>query len=109
MADTIFKGAIAAGSFSARFHSDAGNADSDLLVIAYAANGGGNTDVDQDAAAPGAVAKVDAEGAETGLLEVWVAIGTETDRGTLTVSANGNVVTDEPIKGSVRWVYAVVA
>lgn len=108
MPDSVFKGAIAAGSMAARFQSNAGNADSDLLVMSYAANGGGDADVDQAIAAPGGSAKVSVHGAKTGLLEVWVAIGAETDSGQLTVSSAGRVVDDESITGSVRWVYSVV-
>lgn len=108
MADTVFKGAIAAGTLGAHFQSDAGNADSDLLVIAYAANGGGDAAVDQSAAAPGGFAKVSVQGEKTGLLEVFVAIGAESDSGKLSVSTNGKVVDDEAITGSVRWVYSVV-
>lgn len=104
----VFKGSIAAGALSARFASDAGNVDSDLLVMSYAANGGGGAQVDQATAAPGGSAKTSVHGAKMGLLEVWVAIGAETDKGQLTVSSGGKVVDDEPIKGSVRWVYSVV-
>ncbi len=49
----VFKGSIAAGALSARFASDAGNVDSDLLVMSYATNGGSGAQVDQATASPG--------------------------------------------------------
>lgn len=107
MSTSVFKGVIGAGAVSARFMSDFSNADSDLLVISYAETGGGNPDVDQAAAVPGGFADVRLNAAGRGVLEVWVATGQAADSGRLSVARDGTTVDEEPIQGSVRWIYAV--
>ena len=109
MAESVFKGPIGAGSIAAKFLSDVSNEDSDLLIISYAPRGGGNAEVDQDAAAPGGFADVSVEAPRRGVLEVTVAIGHAADSGRLIVSRNEAEVHNEPIRGSVRWIYAVEA
>jgi hypothetical protein len=104
---SVFKGALKGGKVSARFLSDFSNVDSDLLVISYAEMGGGNPQVDQRATAPGGFADVSVDAQRPGVLEVWVATGHAGDRGRLSVSSNGTAVDEEPIQGSVRWVYSV--
>jgi hypothetical protein len=106
MSKTVFKGGIGLGEVSARFQSDSSNADSDLLVISFAEAGGGNPQVENEATAPGGSCTVKLRATGAGLLEVWVVIGAESDKGQLSVRRNGSVVDDEPIQGSVRWVYA---
>jgi hypothetical protein len=109
MSTSVFKGAISSGAIAAKFMSDFSNVDSDLLVVSYAEDGGGNPAVDQGAAAPGGFANVALNAPQPGVLEVWVTTGHATDSGRLTVIRNGTTVDDEPIQGSVRWVYAVEA
>src|SRR5690606_6236658 len=99
--------AIAGGAISARFLSDPSNVDSDLLVVSFAELGGGNAQVDRQVAAPGGTATVSLSAPSAGTLEVWVSIGHDADGGRLTVSRDGATVDDEPVRGSVRWVYAV--
>jgi len=109
MSTTVFKGAITAGAIDATFLSDSSNADSDLLVVSYAETGGGNPQVDQAVSAPGGSASVAVDAPRKGVLEVWVATGPAADSGRLQVTRDGAMVDDEPIQGSIRWVYAVEA
>lgn len=109
MSESVFKGAIQPGTITAEFDSDAGNADADQLVALYTALSGGDTDVDEDTTVPGGSARVDVEAGGRGILEVWVAIGAESDRGTLRVLSDGELRHDSEIQGSVRWVYSVQA
>ena len=108
MATSEFKGSIDTGEIMARFLSDFSNADSDLLGIGYAETGGANPQSDHDVGAPGSSIAVRLAVSRQGLLEVFVAIGHQSDTGRLSVSCNGKVVNDEPVQGSVRWTYAVV-
>jgi hypothetical protein len=105
--DSVFRGTVGAGTISASFLSDPDNADDDLLVIAYAPIGGGSSGMDRAVSNPGGRARVSLQAADEGVLEVWVAIGTLTDRGRLSVSLDGVAVHEEDVKGSVRWVYSV--
>jgi len=109
MSTSVFKGGIGTGTVSARYLADSSNADSDLLIVSFALNGGGNPQVSQGAAVPGGFAKAGVSAAGTGVLEVWVSTGLAADGGQLTVSLDGTVLDDEAIRGSVRWVYAVGA
>lgn len=109
MSKSTFKGAISAGEVAAKFASDHTNADSDLLVISYAATGGGNAKVNQAVSVPGGVAQTNVNADQTGVLEIWVVIGDEFDKGHLTVTLDGDPVDEDDIQGSVRWVYAVEA
>lgn len=108
MSDSIFKGEVKAGDVSAEFKSDFSNIDPDLLIMSYSETGGANPQVAQDIAAPGAFARVNLTLPRQGVLEVWVVIGHANDSGRLTVTRPGKPAHDEPIQGSVRWVYAVV-
>jgi hypothetical protein len=107
MSSTVFKGAIKAGAISAMFLSDVSNADSDLLILSYAAIGGGGPQVDRDVTAPGGVARVGFTADANGILEVWAVTGQLTDGGRLQVMEDGMLKDDEPVQGSVRWVYSV--
>jgi hypothetical protein len=108
MSTSVFKGGIGKGRISAKFLSDFSNVDSDLLMISYAETGGGTgSAVDQGAAAPGGFANVSIDAPKKGILEVWVATGNATDSGRLSVSLDGTVKHEEPVVGSVRWVYSV--
>jgi len=107
--DSVFKGAIGTGIIQARFQSDTANADPDILVIAYAPIGGGSSRMDRAVSDPGGTALVTVEGPSDGVLEVWVAIGTPTDKGRLSVSRDGEVEDEDDVRGSVRWVYSVHA
>jgi hypothetical protein len=109
MSKSTFKGAISAGQVGAKFASDHTNADSDLLVVSYAATGGGNAKVNQAVSVPGGVARANVSTDQAGVLEVWVVIGHESDKGRLTVTLNGNPLDEDDVQGSVRWVYAVEA
>lgn len=105
--ESVFKGAVGSGTISAAFLSDPDNADDDLLVIAYAPIGGGSSGMDRAVSSPGGRARVSLQTAADGVLEVWVAIGTLTDKGRLSVSRDGEAVHEEDVTGSVRWVYSV--
>jgi hypothetical protein len=107
MSTTVFKGAIKAGTLSAKFMSDFSNAGSDLLIMMYAESGGGNPQSEQAAAAPGASATVSLPAGKKGVLEVWIAAGHEADSGLLQVSCDGTQADQGAILGSARWVYAV--
>ena len=109
MSDSIFKGPIRTGSITAKFFSDFSNLDSDLLVMSFAPRGGGNPQVDQGATSPGGTVQTTVDAAQRGVLEVWVVSGHSSDSGRLVLSRNGSEVNNEPVQGSVRWVYAVEA
>lgn len=104
---TEFRGPIAEGRIKAEFASDFSNADADLLVISTAQIGGSNPRMDQQAASPGGFARVGIDAMAPGILEVWVAIGAESDSGRLRITANDTTIDDEAISGSIRWVYSV--
>jgi hypothetical protein len=106
---SVYKGGIAGGSISARFQSDYSNVGSDLLAISYAEIGGANPQVDHAAAVPGGFATVGVQTTKAGVMEVWIAAGHENDSGRLIVTQNGTSTDDEPVQGSVRWVYSVGA
>lgn len=105
--ESVFKGTVGRGTISAAFHSDLANADPDILVIAYAPIGGGSSRMDRAVSDPGGTARVSIQASAEGVLEVWIAIGTPTDRGRLAVSRNGEVQHEDEIRGSVRWIYSV--
>lgn len=105
----VFKGAVKQGKFAVTFFSDFSNADSDLLVVSAAEIGGGNPQVARAVSSPGGQAKAALTVAAAGILEVWVTIGTESDSGRLVVERNGKELHNEPVTGSVRWVYSVEA
>ena len=105
--ESVFKGSIGASTISARFVSDLGNADDDLLVIAYAPIGGGTSAMDRAVSNPGDRARVSPQASSEGVLEVLVAIATVTDRGRLSVSCDAETAEEDEVRGSVRWVYSV--
>ena len=107
MERNVFKGLIEAGTIDATFHSDFSNEDADLLAMMFAEVGGANPQLDRGVTSPGGQANVSLEVGADGVLEVWVAIGAPSDSGRLVVRRDGVVQDDEPISGSVRWVYAV--
>ena len=107
MSECVFKGAIDPGTITAELDSEVGNTDADQLVALYSALAGGATDVDEDTTPPGGSARVRVEAGGRGILEVWVAIGAEADRGTLRVLSDGELRHESEIQGSVRWVYSV--
>lgn len=107
MSATVFKGAIKTGPVGATFLSDVSNADSDLLIMSYAQIGGSEPLVDRDSTAPGGSASVGFITPANGILEVWAVTGHESDGGRLQVREDGILKDDEPIQGSVRWVYSV--
>lgn len=105
MSNSVFKGEIDTGDISATFNADFSNVGSVLLVVSYAEEGGMNPKVSRDTAAPGQSAHAALNAPLPGMLEVWVVAGQEDDSGRLTVGTDGG----SPTKGSVRWVYSVVA
>lgn len=107
MSATVFKGAIKTGPVRATFLSDMSNADSDLLIMSYARIGGAEPLVDRDSTAPGGTASVGFTAPANGILEVWTVTGEATDSGRLQVRQDETLKDDEPIQGSVRWVYSV--
>ena len=109
MGTSTFKGAIRGGSISAVLLSDLSNQDADLLVAAYSPLTPGSSLVDHSESVPGGRAEVRLDALDNGVLEVWVAIGAEEDRGRLQVFRDGVLYGEEEIVGSVRWVYSVEA
>ena len=107
MSATVFKGAIKAGPVRAVFLSDVSNADSDLLIMSYARIGGAEPLVGRDSTAPGGTASVGFTTPANGILEVWAVTGQASDSGRLQVREDATLRDDEPIQGSVRWVYSV--
>lgn len=109
MPNSVYKGGIAGGSISARFQADYSNVSSDLFAISYAEIGGANPQVDHAAVSPAGFGTVGVKTTKPGVMEVWIAVGHENDSGRLVVTRNGTTTDDEPIQGSVRWVYSVGA
>jgi hypothetical protein len=107
MAKTVFKGAIGAGAFEAKFLSDFSNRDSDLLTIGYAEIGGGNAQVSMAAASPGGFAKVSLAVEKTGVLEIMVATGHADESGRIEVTRNGAPLDEDVVEDSIRWIYSV--
>ncbi len=107
MATTTYKGVLAPGRVEATFEADESNADPDLLVLGFTTSGGGSIGHAQDHAAHGSTARAELDIDTEGMLKVMVAIGTESDGGTLTVMSNGQPVHSEAVQGSVNWIYAV--
>lgn len=108
MAQSVFKGTIGTGKIVAKFFSDFSNTDPDLLHASYSDTAGGNVQVPHAIAAPGGVASVQITAPAQGLLEVFVSTGHDEESGRLQVALEGTNTHDEPIKGPVRWVYAVI-
>lgn len=107
MVTQAFKGVIGTGTISARFESDDSNRDSDILVIAYSAVGGGDTAVDREVIVPGGSGVASVVARSDGIVEVLVSIGDESDSGHLQVLDDGEVEDEDDIDGSVRWIYSV--
>jgi hypothetical protein len=108
MAQSVFKGIIGTGTITATFFSDFSNVDPDLLHASYADSAGGNVQVPHAIAAPGGSASVQINAPAQGLLEVFVDTGRDDESGRLQVSLGSATGHDEPIKGPVRWVFAVM-
>jgi len=109
MSTTVFKGAIKTGTIRAKVFADFSNSGSDLLVLGYAADGGGGAQSSQAVAAPGGSARAELTAPAKGVLEVWVVVGDAKDSGRLQVMHGDTVVDDGTFQDAVRWVYAVEA
>ena len=106
MPQSVFKGTIGTGVITAKFFSDFSNVDPDILHASYAA--GGAAQLPHAIAAPGGSAAIEINASKQGVLEIFVDTGHEDESGRLQVFRNGANEDDEPIKGPVRWVYAVI-
>jgi hypothetical protein len=108
MSQSVFKGQIKKGKISATFQSDFSNIDSDVLIQSYQPTPSGEGLADHQVASPGGSVTTQFTTPKQGVLDIFVATGHELESGRLLVRAGNKTMHDEPILGSVRWMYVVV-